>query len=158
MAAITDPFVFNVSKGFAGYYWTLPAANDAIQAVLLKTAALEADETLADYASLSLLLAGTSDEATFTNYARKTLASLTSVVDNASPNNWRTLDAADLVYTAAGGADNTAVSKLVVFYNPDTTANVDANAVPICAMACVFTPDGTDQTVVFNASGLVRAQ
>jgi hypothetical protein len=158
MAAITDPFVFNIAKGFAGYYWTLPNPSDAIQVLLLKTSGLEADETLADYASISALLAGTSDEATFTNYARKTLASLTSTVDNNSPNNWRTLDAADIVFASAGGADNTAVSKLVVFYNPDTTANVDANAIPICAMSCVFTPDTTDQTLVFNAAGLVRAQ
>jgi hypothetical protein len=159
MAAITDPFVFNIAKGWIGYYASLPAANDALMVALLKSSGLETFETLADYDSLSLLLAGTSDEATFTNYARKTLGSITSVVDDTSPNNWRTLDAADFTYATAGGADNTAVGALVIYYNPDTTAGAnDASCIPLFGYGYAFTPDGTDFTVVLNAAGFGRAQ
>lgn len=156
MAAITDPFAFNIAKGFHGYYWSLPAANDALIAVLLKSAGLEAFETMADYDDLAALLAGTSDEATFTNYTRKTLQNPTSVVDDTSPNNWRKLSADNWTYATAGGADNTAVGALVICYDNDTTAGTDANLVPLLGYGYAFTPDATDFTVTVSANGLAR--
>lgn len=148
-------FVFNIAKGKIKYYAELPATNDALIAVLLKTSGLETDSTLKDYDDLLALLAGTSDEATFTNYVRKTLASVTVTVDDT--NDRVDLDCADFTYTTAGGADNTAVSKLVICYDPDTTGGTDSTLVPLTAHDCVFTPDGTDQIIQIAAAGFARA-
>lgn len=148
-------FVFNIAKGKIAYYAGLPATNDALIAVLLKTSGLETDSTLKDHDNLSVLLAGTSDEATFTNYARKTLGSVTVTVDDT--NDRVDLDCADFTYTTAGGADNTAVSKLVICYDPDTTGGTDTELVPLTAHDCVFTPDATDQIIQIAAAGFARA-
>jgi len=148
-------FVFNVAKGRFAHLCTLPAANDGLIVVLLKTAGLEADATLKDHDTLSALLAGTSDEATFTNYARKTLANVTVTVDDAT-------DRVDVssdgyTFTNAGGADNTAVSKTVICYDPDTTTGDDTTLVPLFAIDTVFTPDGTSQAFTVTAPGFARA-
>jgi hypothetical protein len=73
-------FTFNVAKGKVAYYTGLPAANDALIAILLKSSGLETDSTLKDYDDLASLLAGTSDEATDASYSRKTLTSVTVTV------------------------------------------------------------------------------
>lgn len=147
--------VFNVAKGRIAYYASLPAAADALIAVLVKATGLEADDTLNNYDDLAALLAATNDEADFTNYTRKTLASVTVTVDDT--NNRVDIDAADLVYTAAGGAANNSIGKLLICYDGDTAAGTDANIVPLTYHDCVFTTDGTDQTIVFNAAGIARA-
>jgi hypothetical protein len=147
--------VFNIAKGRAAYYATLPGANDALIVVLLKASGLEADDTLNNYDTLSALLAAANDEGDFTNYTRKTLASVTVTVDDT--NNRADVDAADITYTAAGGASNNSIGKAIVCYDPDTTGGTDADIIPLTYHDMVFTTDGTDQQITIPTDGFYRA-
>lgn len=147
--------VFNISKGKAGYLATLPAANDALVVVLVKSTGLEADDTLNNYADLATLLAASNDEADFTNYARKTITSVTNTVDNTG--NKLDSDFADQTWTAAGGTTNNTLGKLLVCYDPDTTTGTDSTVVPLAYFDFVATTDGTDLTAQVATAGWYRA-
>jgi hypothetical protein len=147
--------VMNVAKGKFRYYCELSAANDALIAVLIKTSGLVADDTLNNYLTLSALLAGASDEADFTNYVRKNITSATITQDDT--NNRVDVDVADQTWTAAGGASNNPVSKVIWCFDPDTTTGTDADLVPLSHHDFVFTPDGSDVTLVVATAGLLRA-
>ncbi len=147
-------FVFNVSKGYQKNYFSLPLANDALIAVLLK-AGQQTDSTLADYTNLATLL-GSNPECDFTNYARQTLTSVTSTVDNTN-DRWGG-GSANITYTNAGGAFNNTTGKLLVVYDPDTTTGTDSTVIPVLAFDAAFTTDGTTVQVTVNAAGLTRAQ
>jgi hypothetical protein len=143
---------FDVSKDLIGYYWGLPAANDAVKALLLQSAGLQADAALADHATIAALL-GSNTEATFTNYARKTLTTVARTPDTGADTVKE--DADDLTWTSAGGASNNTLGKLVVYYDPDTTASADANNIPLLAWDYTVTTDGVSNLLVtFSASGL----
>lgn len=148
-------FVFNIAKGKAGYYSTLPAANDALIVVLVKSAGIEADAALKDYDTLSALLAAANDEADATNYARKTAAGVTSTVDDT--NERLDVDFTDVTWTALGGASNNTLAKLLVCYDPDTTGGTDADLIPLTAHDFSITTDGSDVTAVVAAAGYYRA-
>lgn len=141
---------FNVAKGRAVHYGTLPAANDALIAVPLESAGLEADATLVDYADLAALLASTNSEQVM--MGRKTLANVVVAVDN--PNDRATIDCDDIVWTAATGS---AVGALVICYDPDTTGGTDADLIPIAKYDFVATPGGTNITAQMAATGFYRA-
>jgi hypothetical protein len=147
--------VFNIAKGRTAYYATLPGANDALIVVLLKASGLEADDTLNNYDTLAALLAAANDEGDFTNYTRKTLGSVTVTVDDT--NNRADVDAADITYTAAGGASNNSIAKAIVCYDPDTTGGTDADIIPLTYHDMVFTTDGTDQQITIPTDGFYRA-
>lgn len=148
--------VFNVAKGSWRYYLGLPAANDGLVILLLKSAGLVSDDVLDDYVDIATLLAGTSDEADFTGYSRKTLTSgITITQDNT--NNRVDADIADLTWTAAGGPLNNALSKLIVAYDNDISAGTDSNLLPVAHFDFVTTTDGTDLLAEINAAGLLRA-
>jgi hypothetical protein len=150
-------FVFNVAKGKIKYYAELPAANDALIVVLLKTA--ETDATLKDYTTLSALLAaggGTANvESNATNYVRKTASGITVTVDNT--NDRLDIDMNDITWTGLGGATNNTTAKLLVCYDDDTTGGTDANLVPLTAHDFVVTTDGSDVTAQIAAAGFARA-
>jgi hypothetical protein len=147
--------VMNIAKGKVGYYATLPGTNDALIVVLLKASGLEADDTLNNYDDLAALLAAANDEADFTNYTRKTLASVSGTVDDT--NNRLDVDAADFTYSSAGGAANNSVAKALICYDPDTTGGTDSSIIPLTYHDCVFTTDGTDQQIALAAAGFYRA-
>jgi len=149
-------FVFNIAKGRVNEFAKLSLANDALIIVLLKASGLEADATLQDYDDLAAILAASNDEADFTGYSRKTLASVTVTPDDA--NNRQDADAADpSSYTNSGGASQ-AVGKALIVFDSDTTAGTDANIVPCVGLDCVITFDvGVATTLSFNASGFFRA-
>lgn len=147
-------YVLNNALGQVGYYATLPAANDAFIIVLLKSAGLEADTALRDYTDLASLLAATNDECTFTNYARKTVTSVTVTTDNT--NDRKDIDIADQTWTAAGGASNDTIGALLVCYDPDTTTGTDSTIVPLMKFDFSATTNGTDLTAQINAVGLAR--
>lgn len=152
MAAI----VFNAGKGIWRYYLGLPAANDGLVVLLLKASGLVSDDVLADYADVAAILAGASDEADFTGYARKSITSgITITPDNT--NNRVDSDIPDQVWTAAGGAQNNSLGKLVVAYDPDTTGGTDGSLIPLVAFDFTATTDGNNLTAEINAAGLVRA-
>ena len=143
-------FVFNNAKGKVAYYAGLPATSDALIAVVLESSGLEADATLKDYDDLNTLLAGTSNEQT--TMGRKTLASVTVTVNDTT--DLVDVDAADITWTAATG---NATGKLLICYDGDTGTGTDANIIPLVALDMTVTPDGSDVTAQFGASGFYRA-
>lgn len=148
--------VFNIAKGRHVYYATLPATNDAIIVVLLKSSGLEADATLADYDDLAALLAASNDECDFTNYARKTITSgTTPVVDDT--NNRVDWDMADQSWASAGGAANNTTGKALVCYDPDTTGGTDSSVIPLTYHDFTTTTDGSTLNLQVAAAGVARA-
>ena len=145
-------FVFNIAKGKVAHYASLPAANDALVAVPIETTGIESDAILQDYDNLSALLAGPSNEQT-TTMSRKTLASVTVTVNDTD--NRVEVDCADPTWVtpAAGNA----VSKLIVCYDPDTTAGTDADLIPLVGLDFVVTPSGVDITYQVAAGGFYQA-
>jgi hypothetical protein len=142
--------VFNIAKGKAGYYATLPAANDALIAVPLEATGLVADSVMRDYDTLDAILAGASNEQT--TMTRKTLASVTSTVDDT--NDRLDADAADFTWAAAAG---NAIAAVVICYDPDTTGGTDTDLIPLVKLDYAITPDGSDVTAQFAAAGFFRA-
>ncbi len=148
-------FTSDIGKGRVGYYSTLPAANDAFILIALKASGIVSDSTLKTYSDIATLLAGATDEATNTGYARKTITSITVTVD--TTNHWQNLDTADQTWSAVGVTGG-AWAKLVMAYDPDTTGGTDSSLIPLLFFDFSVTPDGSsDITAVFNASGIYRA-
>lgn len=141
--------VFNIAKGRVA---EKVADGGTYKILLLKSSGLEADGTLADHDTVAAVLAAANDECDFTNYVRKTLASLTVTVDDT--NNRVDVDAADVTWTTAGGASNNTTGKAVIFHDVDGT---DANAVPLVALDLVTTTDASDLLVQFASAGWFRA-
>ena len=149
-------FTFNIALGRVREYASLPAANDALILVLLQSTGLQTDATLRDHDNLSVLLAASNDEATFTGYVRKTVSSgITITVDDT--NDWLDIDMADQVWALAGGAVNNTIAKLLICYDPDIGAGTDTTIVPLAAHDINFTTDGSDATVQFQVGGFWRA-
>jgi hypothetical protein len=146
--------VFNIAKGRAAYYATLPATNDALVLVLFKTV-LDADSALVDRTTLAAITAASNVEADFTNYARKTLTSVTVTVDNT--NDRVDVDIADQTWTAAGGTTNNTLAKLIIGYDPDTTGGTDSDIIPLTHHDFVTTTDGSDLLAQIATSGFYRA-
>jgi hypothetical protein len=148
-------WVFNISAGRFVHYSTLPAAADALIIWLIVLAGVQADATLRDHDDLLALLAATNDEATFTNYARKSITSVTVTVDDT--NERADVDIADQTWTSAGGATNNTLSDLEIGYDGDTGTGTDANIVPMTNHDFAVTTDGSDLTAQIAAAGFGRA-
>jgi ABC-type transport system substrate-binding protein len=132
-------FVFNIAKGRLAYYASLPAANDALIAIPIEAAGVESDATLKDYDTVAALLAAANNEQT--TMGRKTLASVTTTVDDTNDRN--NMDATDITWTAATG---NAISDILICYDPDTTGGTDADLIPLTWHDYPATPDGSDIT------------
>jgi hypothetical protein len=152
----TGAFTFNIAKGRVNELAKLGAANDALILVLLQTTGLEADATLADYATLAAILAGANDECTFTGYARRTLGSVVVAPDNTA--NTQSADAADPASWTASGSSQ-AAGAAIICYDPDTTTGTDADLIPLVQiMAGTVTFDvGVPVNPAFNAAGFFTA-
>lgn len=155
-------FVFNIAKGRVNEYVYRVNNNDptnsGLVVVLVKSAGLEADSTLKDHDNLSVLLAGTSDECDFTNYARKVLTDA-DVVDPTVDDSGDRQDAdiPDQTWTSAGGASNNNIGKLLICYDPDTTGGDDTTIIPLTAHDFVVTTDGTNLTAQVPTAGFYGA-
>jgi len=152
---------FNVAKGRAIEFHERVENSDPTNAVLvlvLLVASSEADATLRDYDTLAAVLAGANTEATFTNYARIVLDDTdvtASTIDDT--NDRREADFADQTWSAAGGASNNALDKLLICYDSDSTGGTDANIVPVGHYDFSITTNGGDITAQLNAAGYYRA-
>ena len=155
--------VFNIAKGRGVEWYSIVKsnhhANSAFIVVLLIATGLEADDVLNNHDDLSALLAAANDQATFTNYARKTLTDveLAALPAPDDTNNRRDLDIPDLLWTSAGGGVNNTLGKLIVCFDDDTTGGTDANIIPWTFHDFTVTTDGTDLTAQINVAGLFRA-
>lgn len=152
--------VFNIAKGKVNEYVARidgnDPANSALVVVLLQVA--EADATLEDYDDLSALLAGANTEATFTNYARKTLTDtdVTAPTPDDTNNNQRS-DIPDQTWTSAGGTTDNTLVKMIIGYDSDTTAGTDANIIPLTHHDFSATTNGNDLIAEINTDGFYRA-
>ena len=158
--SLVSNIVFNAAKGRINELHNRVVSNDPVNSaliiVLLKTAAAYAVNV--DFDTLADVLAGGNTEADFTNYTRKTLtdaALSSSAVDDT--NDRREADIPDQTWTAAGGATNNTLAKLLICYDSDTTGGTDANIVPLTAHDFVVTTNGGDLTAQIAAAGYFRA-
>lgn len=153
--------IFNISLGRGIELHNRVASNDpansGLVVVLLKLA--EADATIQDYATLGAILAEAGNtEADFTDYARKVLTDAdisAATVDNA--NNRYEADIPDQTWTNAGGASNNNLVKLLICYDPDTTAGTDTSIVPLAHLDFAETTTGSSITALINVAGYYRA-
>jgi len=120
MAAIIP----NIAKGKVAYYAGLPAANDALIAVLCTGS--ETDDNLRDADTLTAIIALAVNEATFTGYSRQTLTGVSVTVDDT--NNRVDVDANDPSWSPTAAE---ALTRLVICYDPDTTGGTDADLIPL---------------------------
>lgn len=153
-------FVFNIAKGSSSlYYQNVDGnnpANSALIILVLAAAGIETDAVLKDVDTVSALVAGTTNEVTNTNYARKTLtdADLTAFAPD-DTNDRVDLDIPDQTWTAVAAGDGW--SDFVVAYDNDTAAGTDANVTPLTLHDFVVTPDGSNITAQIAAAGFFRA-
>lgn len=149
---------FNATKDKIGFYVADAAGTGAdILMVLLQSSGLDADDVMADFATLAAVLGGNS-EATFTNYVRKTLAAPTRTVDNTGN---RVLLGGAAVgtplavkWTLAGGVTNNTIGVALFVYAP--TGAPDSSILPLMSIDCSATTDGNDLTLTLHTDGFAR--
>jgi len=157
-------FTFNVALGreveFYNRIDTNDPANSAFIVLVLRAANLESDAILKDYDTVAALLAGATDEATNSGYARKTLTDADLSAYTVDDTNDRIqLLIPTLTFTTIGAGD--VWSKLVIAYDNDTTSGTDTNLIPVTAHDLRYAgtpvvPNGTN-IVVGNPNGFVIA-
>lgn len=140
--------IFNMVKGKFARYAMLPETNDALIAVVLKSSGLESDATLKDYDDLAAILAAANDEATFTGYSRATLSGVSVTVDDT--NNWVLVDLNDPSFSPTSAE---ALTRIGLFYDPDTTTGTDADLVPLFIDDFVLTTPTSGSVSYVVASG-----
>jgi hypothetical protein len=153
-------YIANYAKGSIGYYWQQAQDTAAdIGVLLLQGAGLEAEDALKDYQTIAALLAGTSDEATFTGYTRKTFPSPTQSVDTAT--NQLVLASAQappitLIWPPAPAGQT--LSKVVLYYDPSPGTSTDVQKIHLWGASINIVTDGSQPTVSFGASGIAIAK
>lgn len=160
--ALTNPGTFNIAKGRAAELQHRVDANDpstsVLVIVLLAYTGLVADATMKDYATLSAVLAGASDEATNTGYARKVLtdADISDfTVDNT--NDWTLADVPDQVWSAVSNDGTGGIGGLLVCYDPVAGSGADTEIIPLTYQPFVVTPNGGQITATIDSSGYFKA-
>jgi hypothetical protein len=154
--------VFNIAKGRAAELYNRVDANDpansALVVVLLASSGLESHATLRDVDTATALVAGATNEATNTGYARKVLtdSDLTAFAPD-DTNDRVDLDIPDQTWTSVANDGTGAIGAAVIAYDNDTTGGTDANIVPLTLHDFAVTPSGGDVTMQVNASGFYRA-
>lgn len=152
-------FVFNIAKGRVVEYYNRVKANDPANSALIVVvidANGDTDATMKDRDDLSALLAGTANEVTNTNYARKTLTDADLAALAVDDTNDRfDIDIADQTWSAV--AAGTAWTDVIICYDGDTTGGTDANIIPLTCHDFAVTPDGSDIVLQINAAGFFRA-
>lgn len=153
-------FVFNIAKGRAAELYNRVDTNDPAASILvvmiLATSGIESDATLQDVDTVTALVAGTTNEVTNSNYARKALTDSDIVAFAPDDTNNRVdCDIPDQTWTAIAAGDGW--NDLVMAYDPDGTGTgTDGGVVPMTQHDFVVTPDGSDITaqiaVFFRAS------
>jgi hypothetical protein len=143
-------FIFNQAKGKAAQLALLPAANDGLIWVILANAGLESDAVLKDKVSLADIVSGTTDEATFTGYARLTHVGSVVVAIDESGDDVTIDDTTDPSWSPTSAQ---AIGKIVACYDPDTTGGTDADLIPIFADDFAMTTPVTGSITYQVATG-----
>lgn len=142
-------FVFNSAKGMVAYYATLPAASDALIAVAVASAGMQADSSMIAHTTLANVLAASTEQ---TTVGRQTLASVTVTPNNTT--NVNVVDADDFTYVAATGA---AIGAIIICYVPDTGTSTDATIIPLTKHDFSAIPSGVDIPVQIGTGGIFTA-
>jgi len=142
-------FVFNIAKGRAAELYNRVDIGDPgtarLTVIALAATGIETDTVLKRLDTVSALVAGTTDEATNTGYARKTIAAIDIVAFAPDDtNDWVLLDINDQTWTAVANDGTGAIGDVVICYNP--TAGADTTIVPLTQHDFAITPDGSDIT------------
>lgn len=104
---------------------TLPVGTDSLLIVLLQSTSLPTDNTLKRTQFLAGVLStgtGAGLEASFTNYVRKVVAAVDITITVNTTTDIVTLDTADQLWSAAGGASNNVLGALLLCYKPVSTS------------------------------------
>jgi hypothetical protein len=147
--------VATYAKGRFIQWSTVSAGSDAILVILLTTTGLVADATMKNYATLAAVFSGGNTEATFTNYARKAFTSGLTITQSTGAST-ATLSMSNFTWTAAGGATNNNLGKLITAYRP-TSTSTDAQCIPMTYHDCTATTTGSDLLVSIAAGNLALA-
>jgi hypothetical protein len=153
-----NPLVGNAVLGKVQSYWE--AARDGtpdIGALLLIEAGLPGDGDFRDFTTVASVLASTADEATFTNYQRKTLVPVVTV-DNVTDQVRLTIDGTSPIpiqWSNAGGAVNNNIGAIVYYYDPTPGASTDATRLFLAAQRVQLPTDGTHFVISIGASGII---
>ena len=152
--------VFNIAKGRVAEFHERvnnnDPANSALIVVLLASSGLEADATLKDYDTLGAIIAAANDEATNTNYARKTLSdSDVAAITTNDTDDRNEADIADQTWTSVANDGTGAIGKLLICYDSDTTGGADTAIIPLTYHDFIVTPNGGN--IVASISDYFRA-
>ena len=129
---------------------TIDLDTDDIRILLVKTTYTEDDaHTFVDDGSAN---DPASHEIVATNYVRKALASEAVTVDQT--NNRAEFDAADVTWTALGGATNDTIKGAVVYEN--NAADTAAALICFIDFPSDLPTNGSDVTIQFNAEGILQ--
>lgn len=137
--------VFNQAKGRIVELYSRVKSNDpansAIILIPVETAGLESDANLVDSDSVTEVFDGATNEQT--TMGRKTLtdADLAALPAPDDTNDRYEVSLPTVTWPAAAG---NAISKILVAYDPDTTAGTDANIIPLTMFDFAQTPSGAD--------------
>jgi hypothetical protein len=151
-------FIFNIAKGrVADFAYRVKAndpANSALLVVLLASTGLEAQSALEDVDTLAAVVAGSTNEATNTGYARKVLtdSDLGTIAPNDTANTFP-VDIPDQTWTTVADDGTGAIGAFVTAYDSDTTSGTDANIIPLTFHDFAVTPDGSSDLVAVIAVG-----
>jgi hypothetical protein len=153
--------MFNISLGRSVEFYNRvknndPAASELV-VMLLAATGIESDAVLKDFNLFSEIVAGTTNEATNTGYAKKVLADadLLAWAPDDTNDRWD-LDIPDQTWTALANDGTGAISDLVIGYDPVGTQTM-TDVVPMTLHDFAVTPDGSDVTAQVAATGFFRA-
>lgn len=154
--------IFNIAKGKIAEYAARVNANDpansALIIVALDATGLVSDATMKDYDTLAAILAGASNEATNTGYARITLTDASSITVNTDDSgDEQYVDIPDQTFVTVLGDGGGDWGALLVCYDSDTTGGSDTNIVPISKHDFAVSPDGTSIIVQIPTNGVFAA-
>lgn len=141
----------NIAKGKLAYYAGLPAANDSLVWVVFS--GTETDDNIRDADHLTAVIGTSLDEATFTGYARVTATGVSVTVDDT--NNRVDIDANDPSWSPTSAQ---AITRIGLFYDPDTTTGTDSDLIPLFVddFSLTTATSGT-LTYVVASGGFARA-
>jgi hypothetical protein len=137
--------VFNIAKGRVVELYQRVKSNDPANSALIlvpiETSGLEADSVLIDKDDLAAVLAGATNEQS--TMGRKTLtdADLASLPAPDDTNDRYDISLPTVTWTGATGS---AISKILVCYDSDTTGGTDSNIIPLTMFDFAITPSGAD--------------
>lgn len=126
--------------------------------LLLAATGVESDAVLKDMDTFAAVVAGTTNEATNTGYARKVLTDTDLVAFTPDDvNNKADLDIPDQTWVSVANDGTGAISDLIIAYDATTLGVTPTAIIPLTMHDFVVTPDGSNITAQVAAAGFFSA-